>query len=1061
MRWSVSAFCLSLFTLSVFGSVHESRSRGWTTERKLEARELTRSLWNHGFDSYMHHAFPLDELKPLTCTGQGPDWFDPTAIHFNDVLANCSVTLIDNLDSFLILNNRTGFNNAVWNTISHVSFDVDTKPQVFETTIRVLGGLLSAHIFSVEPNYGFAIPGYDNQLLSLAYDLGERLLQAFDTPTGIPYARVNLRRGVPAGETTETCSAGAGSLLLEFTTLSRLTGDPRFEDAAVRSFFAIWNRRSQLDLIGNTIDLISGRWLNPGNSGIGAGIDSFYEYALKMYVLTGENRYLDVWNDSYGPLMKHSRGADGFWYRTVSMETGELATTWIDSLGAFWPGLQVLAGDVESAIKSHMAYWNLWKRFSGMPETFNVMTREGISLGYPLRPEFIESTYFLYRATRDSFYLDVGARILEDFIRRTKVPCGLATVSNVLTGAHEDRMESFALSESLKYLYLLFDEDNMFNQDFRNFVFTTEGHVLFLDNMYFRQPPPIQPALHRSSHSICPAYSPPLVTSSRQGGSDLGDLGGLIGSVRERPDFEYARLLAGIVVSPDAYDKLSWSKTSGDKNPFAVIAEEDKAWWDENGWCEVPRVEEYVHEWILSSDGGLVPEDRFPGPDKIRKVVDGYEVLNITGIRTQVTARIDRTAYDITRLGQYRVYTGQKVYISDPIILRTLRRSEALPKSFRRFGLPDVILYFSFAPSLTSSPWPSNFQAPLRSANAGFNESFVFDALAATASFGGNPVLPPQPFPLSEPLESESASGETSQQTRTTMPDPLIFSADSPFNGAVRVVRAPVDNPYGCHDYPRDFIRWYSPPVRSGGQAQEKGSVTSSTLSSLPTPTPSSSCPSSSTFPSPSSSEPSAHLLPVVVFIRRGECAFLQKLILAKKAHFAGVIVWNDSRKREPSESEAGPGSSGGSDGRARGTGGSGGGKLDADDGELINPSIDKSDEELARRELWDVSIVAVGRDDGSVIDEMLGVAEERSVNANDGGGWDVIVEVKRVEDVIKQDENTTGKKKNKVNDVDDGDDDDGGKKKAHESGSANSTPPPPVQLYINGLALRNTIVLR
>ncbi|KAF8314870.1 alpha-mannosidase [Cantharellus anzutake] len=943
MRWSISAFCLSLLTLSVSGSVHESRSRGWTTERKLEARELTRSLWNHGFDSYMHHAFPLDELKPLTCTGQGPDWFDPTAIHFNDVLANCSVTLIDNLDSFLILNNRTGFNNAVWNTISHVSFDVDTKPQVFETTIRVLGGLLSAHIFSVEPNYGFAIPGYDNQLLSLAYDLGERLLQAFDTPTGIPYARVNLRRGVPAGETTETCSAGAGSLLLEFTTLSRLTGDPRFEDAAVKSFFAIWNRRSQLDLIGNTIDLISGRWLNPGNSGIGAGIDSFYEYALKMYVLTGENRYLDVWNDSYGPLMKHSRGADGFWYRTVSMETGELATTWIDSLGAFWPGLQVLAGDVESAIKSHMAYWNLWKRFSGMPETFNVMTREGISLGYPLRPEFIESTYFLYRATRDSFYLDVGARILEDFIRRTKVPCGLATVSNVLTGAHEDRMESFALSESLKasYLYLLFDEDNMFNKDFRNFVFTTEGHVLFLDNMYFRQPPPIQPALHRSSHSICPAYSPPLVTFSRQGGSHLGDLGGLIGSVRERPDFEYARLLAGIVVSPDAYDKLSWSKTSGDKNPFAVIAEEDKAWWDENGWCEVPRVEEYVHEWILSSDGGLVSEDRFPGPDKIRKVVDGYEVLNITGIRTQVTARIDRTAYDITRLGQYRVYTGQKVYISDPIILRTLRRSEASPKSFRRFGLPDIILYFSFAPSLTSSHWPSNFQAPLRSANAGFNESFVFDALAATASFGGNP--------------SESASGETSQQTRMTMPDPLIFSADSPFNGAVRVV---------------------------------------------------------------------PHLLPVVVFIRRGECAFLQKLILAKKAHFAGVI-------------------------------------MDADDGELINPSIDKSDEELARRELWDVSIVVVGRDDGSVMDEMLGVAEERSVNANDGEGWDVIVEVKRVEDVIKQDENTTGKKKKKVNDGDDGDDDDGGKKKAHESGSANSTPPPPVQLYINGLALRNTIVLR
>ena len=112
-------------------------------------------------------------------------------IGFNDVLANCSVTLIDNLDSFVILDNRTGFHNAVWNTIGHVSFDVDTKPQVFETTIRVLGGLLSAHIFSVESAYGFALPGYNNELLELAYDLGERMLPAFNTPTGIPYARVS------------------------------------------------------------------------------------------------------------------------------------------------------------------------------------------------------------------------------------------------------------------------------------------------------------------------------------------------------------------------------------------------------------------------------------------------------------------------------------------------------------------------------------------------------------------------------------------------------------------------------------------------------------------------------------------------------------------------------------------------------------------------------------------------------------------------------------------------------------------------------------------------------
>jgi mannosidase alpha-like ER degradation enhancer 1 len=90
------------------------------------------------------------------------------------------------------MNNRTGFAYAVQQVIDNVSFDVDTKPQVFEITIRVLGGLLSAHIFADDPRYGFRIEGYNGELLKLAYDLGKRLLPAFNTPTGIPFARVRF-----------------------------------------------------------------------------------------------------------------------------------------------------------------------------------------------------------------------------------------------------------------------------------------------------------------------------------------------------------------------------------------------------------------------------------------------------------------------------------------------------------------------------------------------------------------------------------------------------------------------------------------------------------------------------------------------------------------------------------------------------------------------------------------------------------------------------------------------------------------------------------------------------
>ena len=100
------------------------------------------------------------------------------------------MTLIDTLDTFVIMGDVQGFDTAVKNVIRSVSFNVNTRPQVFEVTIRVLGGLLSAHIFASRRNQPFYLQWYKDELLHMAHDLGNRLLPAFSTPTGIPYARV-------------------------------------------------------------------------------------------------------------------------------------------------------------------------------------------------------------------------------------------------------------------------------------------------------------------------------------------------------------------------------------------------------------------------------------------------------------------------------------------------------------------------------------------------------------------------------------------------------------------------------------------------------------------------------------------------------------------------------------------------------------------------------------------------------------------------------------------------------------------------------------------------------
>jgi hypothetical protein len=140
------------------------------------------AMFYHAYDNYMLHAFPHDELLPLSC-------------HYVDNFGSYALTLIDSLDMLAVLGNRTEFTRAVGLLKEHLSFDIDICVSVFETNIRVMGGLLSAHVLASDASLRL-MPTYDGCLLDMALDLGERLLPAFDTPTGIPYGTVNMRNGV-------------------------------------------------------------------------------------------------------------------------------------------------------------------------------------------------------------------------------------------------------------------------------------------------------------------------------------------------------------------------------------------------------------------------------------------------------------------------------------------------------------------------------------------------------------------------------------------------------------------------------------------------------------------------------------------------------------------------------------------------------------------------------------------------------------------------------------------------------------------------------------------------
>ncbi len=434
----------------------------------LFMREEVRGMFAHAFSGYMRHAFPHDELRPIACEGK-------------DTFGKYALTLVDSLDALAIMGFQSEFEKGIEWTANHLTFDYNETVSVFETNIRVLGGLLSAHMLAVDPLSPAYLKGYKGKLLELAHNLGERLLPAFVTETGIPYGAVNLLHGVAENETTITSSATAGTLLLEFVTLSRLTGDDRFESVARRSMFALWARRSALDLVGGHLDVRSGNWTHQ-DAGIGSSIDSFYEYLYKSYLLFGDPEYLHMFKQAYTATLKYLKR--GPWYVEVNMNSGTLVWPVFNSLQAFWPGLQAMVGDLDMASETFDAFFEVWKNYGSIPEGYNIQLQkpQQAQLAYPLRPELIESAYHLFLSTHDKKYLEAGITFLRS-LQLMKTECGYATLESVLTWEKRDQMESYFLSETLKYLYLLFSScadqnPTIMHGSRQEYVFTTEGHLL-------------------------------------------------------------------------------------------------------------------------------------------------------------------------------------------------------------------------------------------------------------------------------------------------------------------------------------------------------------------------------------------------------------------------------------------------------------------------------------------------------------------------------------------------------------------------------------------------------
>jgi len=424
----------------------------FSLEEKARLSAEIKSEFLRTWNAYKTYAWGHDELRPVSKTPL--DWYSESLLF----------TPVDALDTMILMGLTEEADSTREYIIRTLSFDKDIYVKTFEVTIRLLGGLLS----------NYQLTG-DARLLQLARDLGDRLIPAFRTPTGFPYVEVNLKTGAVRG--SKTNPADIGTLLVEFGTLSMITGNPQYYNYAKNALLNLYESRSDIGLVGEQIDCETGEWTKT-DSHVSACIDSYYEYLVKCAFLFNDQDCAVMWREAQAALQKHIADsvASGLWYGHADMNTGARGKTLYGILDAFMPAVLVLAGDMEHAAALQESALKMWQRHGIAPATFDYIAMKAESPKSFLNPEIVESAYYLYQRTQNPRYLEMGKIFWDSLKTYCRTDAGYSGLASVITKEKSDRMESYFLAETMKYFYLLFAPVEVL--DFSNVIFNTEAHPI-------------------------------------------------------------------------------------------------------------------------------------------------------------------------------------------------------------------------------------------------------------------------------------------------------------------------------------------------------------------------------------------------------------------------------------------------------------------------------------------------------------------------------------------------------------------------------------------------------
>ncbi|XP_035478443.1 mannosyl-oligosaccharide 1,2-alpha-mannosidase IA isoform X1 [Scophthalmus maximus] len=448
-----------------------------TTERREKVKEMMKFAW----DNYKLYAWGKNELRPLTRNGHVGNMFGGLR----------GASIIDSLDTLYIMGLMDEYNDAKEWVKSSLDLNSNGEASLFEVNIRYVGGLLSAYYLTGEELFK-----------NKALELGEKLLPAFNTPTGIPRGVINLGSSGTSwswgwASAGSSILAEFGTLHLEFIHLTELSSNPIYTEKVMNIRKVLNKIEKPHGLYPNFLSPVSGNWVQHHVSIGGLG-DSFYEYLIKSYLMSDKT-------DDDAKMMYYSaleaieanlvqKSPSGLTY--MAEWRGGILDHKMGHLACFSGGMIGIGAD-DGAPDKRQHYLDLAAEITHT--CHESYTRSATKLGpeafrfdagaeatatrlsdryYILRPEVIESYMYMWRLTHDPKYREWGWEAVEALEEHCRVESGFSGIRDVytMTVGHDNMQQSFFLSETLKYLYLLFSDDDLLPLE--DWVFNTEAHPL-------------------------------------------------------------------------------------------------------------------------------------------------------------------------------------------------------------------------------------------------------------------------------------------------------------------------------------------------------------------------------------------------------------------------------------------------------------------------------------------------------------------------------------------------------------------------------------------------------